>query len=154
MGQPVRRKMIYDDGGIKLTIGQSFQEYVKEKLFEYLKWSITYYETEEGQYTKGESEQGIEVKKDQKFRGTGNLFIETYEKRHADNEQWIPSGINRKDNSFLYLIGDKETLYLFCKKQLKGLQHRYIHKRTGTSKGFLLPIAEAKIWAIKRIEIK
>ena len=54
-----------------------------------------------------------EIKRDGKFRETGNLYIETAEKSHPDKYEFIPSGIMRQDNSWLFVIGDEKTIYIF-----------------------------------------
>lgn len=79
------------------------------------------------QYERGESSCGIEIKHDWRVNGerdgkaTDRLFIETHEKPDPDYKEWIPSGILRDDNSWLYLIGDYTEAWLFCKHQLRAI---------------------------------
>ena len=87
---------------------------------------------------------GAEIKRDGKFRETGNIYIETSEKSHPDKPEFTPSGILRKDNSWLYVIGDEKTIYIFSTKYLQLLANRYQVKETPTSRGFIMPISEAE----------
>jgi len=131
-------------------IGHEYQEFIGEKL------GFTNYQTADEQYNIGENKVGIEIKFDNNMKNTGNLFIETAEKRNADNERWIASGIMRVDGCWGYLIGDYTEAYLFLKKHLKNLQAKYpfnfpiITIGVKTSRGFLLPkvkyAEKFKIW--------
>lgn len=128
-----------------------FEDYCKDKLRE-LGISVNIFRSKKYQFTKGESSEGIEFKFDRKLGSTGNLYIEYAETNKYG--QWIDSGILRKDNAWLYVIGNENKLYIFEKKILaymyyegKDLSHRdLIHKNINTSKGFLLKAAEAEKW--------
>jgi len=110
------------------------------------------------QYTKGESKSGVEIKLDRRFKDTGNLYIEYGEKR-PEAINFMPSGIERNDNSWLYCIGNYEILYILSKKWLKELREdtesELRHITTATSKGFLLPkyLADEKAVNIIRDEV-
>lgn len=115
------------------------------------------YASQKYQYQKGESANGIEIKFDRKMKETGNVYIETAEKTNPTNMYYVPSGIYRNDNSWLYLIGNYEQAFLFCKRHLQYLhndtQHyadRHIREVcTPTSKGFVYPISIAvKFWCL------
>jgi hypothetical protein len=86
---------------------------------------------------------GLEIKWDDKFATTGNLFIETAEKKTADQPTWTPSGIDRDDNAWLYGIGNYAEFFLFSKRTLRevarrpGVRIQENSRRTG--RGFLLP---------------
>lgn len=151
----------------KLKEGIYYQDFVVEKLYE-CGLPIISYSSKEYQKLIGENKAGIEIKFDQKFKETGNFYIEVAEKTNPENFEWAESGIKRKDNSWLYAIGDLEEIFIFSKKQLQYLHAQKINGqpkyklvetippgfRGATSKGFLLPIEEArKFWAIKIIEI-
>ena len=75
------------------------------------------------------------------------------EKSYPDNEKYIPSGIYRKDNSWLFVIGDEKIVYIFSTKYLKKLECRYEQRIKTTSKGFLIPITEAEKYCIRKIVI-
>ena len=136
----------------KLEEGISYQDFVYVELYK-IGLPVINYSSKEFQHKKGENLAGIEIKFDQKFRDTHNLYIETAEKTNANNTMWVSSGIYRNDNSWLYIIGDYKTIYIFSKKQLKDIKENYHQSDTNpTSKGYLLPIRDAeRDWAIKII---
>ena len=106
------------------------------------------------QYNKGESFQGWEVKLDNRFTDTGRLSIEVAEKTKADNSDWIPSGIYRHDNTWLYIQGNYEYFYIFSKKLLVRLHKSGKHQEDesyGTIKKFYLPIDDANNYCICKI---
>jgi hypothetical protein len=107
------------------------------------------------QYQTGENLQGFEIKLDRYFIGTGRLSIEVAEKTRADDKDWIPSGIYRKDRSWLYIQGNYERIYIFQKSILILLHRseRYKEDQTPTVKKFYLPIKDAEKYCAKKIEI-
>lgn len=119
-----------------------FQDYVAE-LFYKKGIPINLYSSYKYQVEKGESMAGVEIKNDKTFESTGNLFIETYE-RHDVNSPYVPSGINRNDNTIFYAIGNRKRVLVFCKKQLKDLIKKLdlkeIEINKKTSKGYVLPV--------------
>jgi len=129
----------------KLQQGLYFQDYIMELLYKNGIPLISY-SSKEYQNMIGENKAGIEIKNDMNFRKTGNLYIETAEKSKAENEYFVKSGIYRNDNTWLYLIGDKETVFVLSKKQLQILhgKNKYRNVKTATSRGFLLPIADVE----------
>lgn len=95
----------------------------------------------------GENIQGFEIKMDLKFRHTGNIYIETHEKSNINVYQYSVSGIYRFDNTWIYVIGDYQGVYLMQKKVLQAMEKKGHYKKvengTLTSKGFLFPVTEA-----------
>jgi len=93
----------------------------------------------------GENKSGFEIKNDTLFSKTGNFYIEYQEKSDGRNPNYVDSGILRKDNSWIWVIGDYNDIYIFSKKQLLFL-YENINRlelretKTPTSKGFLLPV--------------
>jgi len=112
------------------------------------------------QNTEGENMLGAEIKRDGHFRKTGNLYFETAEKSHPDNPDYIPSGIWREDNSWLYVIGDEKTIYIFSTKYLRMLQdtkgidgkYKYQRKETPTSQGWVMPLKDSEKYCLRRID--
>ena len=129
----------------KLEQGLYFQDYVVELLYKN-GIPIISYSSKQYQNMIGENKAGLEIKNDQHFRKTGNLYIETAEKSNAANKEFVPSGIYRNDNTWLYLIGDREKVFVFGKRQLISLhkKNKYRTVETSTSRGFLLPIEDAE----------
>jgi len=137
----------------KLEQGLYFQDYVCELLYEN-GIPIISYSSKEFQNMIGENKAGIEIKNDTNYQKTGNLYIEIAEKSNPENKEFVPSGIYRNDNTWLYLIGDKDKIFILSKKQLQILHKSKKFKEVGipTSRGFLLPIIDVeKYYSIKEL---
>lgn len=106
----------------------------------------------------GENLQGFEIKYDERCTDTGRLSIEVAEKSRNDPAlQWTESGIFRNDNSWLYIQGNYEVLYVFAKNWLL----RYYQEKSpelvewnGTIRRFFLPVRTAELAAAKVIRCK
>lgn len=139
----------------KLEQGLYYQDFVIEQLYS-AGLPLISYSSKKYQTMIGENKAGFEIKNDCQFRKTNNFYIEISEKSNADNREYVASGIYRNDNTWLYIMGDTETIYIFSKKQLQILHssHKYRTVQTATSTGFLLPVKDAeKHYAIKVIEV-
>lgn len=146
-------RSLYNNGHYQdmLEVGMKFQDHVARTLYKY-GIVVVGYTSRLYQEKHGENMLGAEIKRDGKFRETGNLYIELAEKSHPDNASFVSSGISRKDNSWLYVIGDEKTLYIFSIKYLQKLSSRYRFVETPTSRGFLLPLAEAEKYCLRKLE--
>jgi hypothetical protein len=144
----------YRDGYFheKLEEGLRFQDVVTRELYQ-CGIVVVGYASRRHQKEHGENMLGAEIKRDGRFRETGNLYIETEEKAFPDAARWVPSGIHRRDNSWLFVIGDEHTIYIFATKYLRMLEPRYEKKEKTTSRGFVLPVDEADKYCIRKIEI-
>jgi len=161
MGQPVANELEqsqakYADGYYqdKLKQGQEFEDFVGAVLYKVGIVTMPF-TSQVYQRTRGENMLGAEIKNDEKFRETGRLYIETAEKSHPDKPSYTPSGIAREDNTWLYIIGDRSTLWIFSKTMLRGLacgMTDYMNVETPTSRGWLLPLRDADRYAAKKIE--
>lgn len=141
----------------KLEQGNEYQDFVMNLLIEKLGIALSIYGTKKYQWKFGENKQGVEIKFDDNYKTTGNLYIEISEKTNKNNPNFIPSGIFRDDNSWLYLIGNYEIIYIFTKKMLKGLYRcdKYLRKvEIPTSRGFLLQKSNAEKYSAKVIIVK
>lgn len=136
----------------KLQQGLEFQDVVTQVLYQ-RGIVVIGYSSRRFQNNEGENMLGAEIKRDGKFRETGNLYIETAEKSHPDKPNYTASGIHRQDNSWLYVIGDEKTIYIFSTKYLQMLEHRYERKEKPTSQGFVMPLADAEKYCIRKIEV-
>ncbi len=109
------------------------------------------------QYTVGENLQGFEIKLDNRCTDTKRLSIEVAEKTRDDAERgWAPSGICREDNSWLYIQGNYQILFIFAKSLLlryMQTQDPKIEQYGGTIRRFFLPFAIARRNAAKVIEL-
>ena len=137
----------------KLEEGLVFQDVVTAALYQ-RGIVVIGYASRHFQQTKGENMLGAEIKRDGKFRETGNVYIETHEKSHPDNPYYVPSGIFREDNSWLYVIGDEKTIFIFSTKYLQMLSGRYEVITIPTSRGILLPLEDAEKYCIRKIELE
>ncbi|MEJ7871742.1 MAG: hypothetical protein WKF67_05750 [Rubrobacteraceae bacterium] len=114
--------------------------------------TVNRYVSRKWQYGVGECSGGIEVKFDDRMRETDNVYIEVAEKAQPNESRaYSPSGIYRNDNSWLYVIGDYYTVYVFAKKTLQHLHKsgRYEQKSKPTSLAFVLPKAKAELHAAR-----
>jgi hypothetical protein len=135
----------------KLEGALIFQDFVIDAAWTILGLAIVQYGSKAYQQAIGESRTGVEIKFDQKFGQTGNLWIEIAERAHPRNGAYAPSGIYRTDNTWLYCIGDYDTIFFFAKNLLRGL-HRsgrwpVCENQTATSEGFLLRKPDAEKFA-------
>jgi hypothetical protein len=132
-----------------------FQDFVVDLLLSEIGLVISNYSSRYYQYNKGESRQGVEIKMDLRILETGNVSIEVAEKSRADKECWTPSGIMRDDNTWLYLQGNYEIIFIFGKHFLRQLYEARHKDKTWepkhTIRTFLLPIKEAEKYALKVI---
>lgn len=106
------------------------------------------------QYEVGENLQGFEIKLDNRCTETGRLSIEVAEKTRAENIAWVPSGIMRNDNSWLYIQGNENVLFIFQKSLLvKWFQQRSpeVAESRGTVRKFYLSIPKAEDIAAKTL---
>lgn len=134
----------------KLEKGLEFQDFVTSLFFE-MGIAVIQYSSKRYQFERGENSGGIEIKFDDRFAETGNLYIECAEKSHPGNPHFIPSGIYRMDNSWLYAIGNYRVVYVFLTRHLRWLHEKrcYVEKEIATSRGFLLPEGLAKRYAAR-----
>jgi len=135
----------------KLASALEFQDHVVDICSQRIGLIIQQYSSHRRQLDTGESRNGVEVKHDEMFADTGNLWIECFEKSHPDIQDYTASGIFRDDNSWLYAIGNYDVLFIFSKKLLQGLDGsgRYPRRenKTKTSVGYLLPSYSAYKYA-------
>lgn len=137
----------------RLEQGQRFQDYATGILYRH--GIIALCNSSKSMQLLGESIQGIEIKLDTRWKTTGNIYVEVAEKSDPNNSNYVPSGIYRKDNTWLWVIGDESEVFLFSKRQLQvahGLK-RFKTVETSTSRGFLLPVSDArKFWSVMTIK--
>jgi len=135
----------------QIESGKAYQDLVVDQLSLHLGLHVQVYSSRHYQREVGESRQGIEIKHDQKYCRTGNLWIELAEKARPRPGDYYPSGIRRSDNSWLYAIGDYDTIFVFSKQILHILaapgRYRHIENITRTSMGYLLPGPHASKYA-------
>lgn len=140
-------------GNEKYELALQYQDWVCDILLKECGIFVGQYSSRKYQFEKGESQAGYEIKHDMLMATTRNMFIEVAEKRKATNSIWVPSGIFREDNSWMYVIGDYNEIFIFSKQQLRRIisseklreKHHMEYKeiRRGTSQGYTYPIEVA-----------
>ena len=144
-----------DEYASRFAAGTLYQDWL---VMEMLKrgWVIQTLSSKEYQVRVGESVGGMEIKFDRRAAETKNLYIECAEKSNAANENFVPSGIYRNDNTVLWFIGDRSKVYVIGKKHLraehKARRFELRPVKTPTSAGFLLPVERAEELAVWTIE--
>jgi len=141
-----------------LEVGQSFEDFV---CIELSKQNIILQNisSKKFQWETGENLQGFEIKYDSRCTGdnrteaTNRLSIEIAEKTNAQNQNYIPSGIYRSDNSWLYIQGNYMQFWIFPKNLLVMLHksNRYDESEMPTIRKFYLPISDADKFCAKKI---
>jgi len=135
----------------KLEGALLYQDFVVDCAWNLLGLAIVQYASKTYQQSVGESRTGVEIKHDEQFAKTGNLWIEVAEKARPREGDYATSGIYRQDNAWLYVIGDYDTLFFFSKRLLVALhksgKFNVIENRTKTSRGFLLSHVEGERYA-------
>lgn len=136
---------------VKIENGKVYQDFVVDACWNLLGLAIVQYSSVLYQQTIGESKTGAEIKHDEQFARTGNLWIEIEEKARPRPGAYVPSGIYRSDNTWLYIIGNYDHVFIFQKTLLQLLHRsgkwRLIENNTKTSRGFLLTETDANKWA-------
>jgi hypothetical protein len=115
---------------------------------------IVRHETKRAQISYGDVRIGpdhVELKLDQHFVETGNLFIEVEEKRRAEQAAWIASGIFASSEARWYGVGDYRDFFLFNRDALRQVARpeRIITIKRGTSRGFLMKSSERLDLAVR-----
>lgn len=139
----------------KTEAGLVYQDFVSDALDRLIGLRVAVYGSKFYQQTKGESRTGVEIKFDDIFATTGNLYIEVAEKAAPRPGPYAASGIWRGDNTKLFVIGNYDTIFVFPLHLLQGLYHsgkyRQLENKYGTSVGFLLPADDARqsaVWVL------
>lgn len=136
-----------------LQMGAEFMDFVMETL-QKRGVILQPYTSKKKQYNVGESLQGWEVKLDNRCLDTGRLSIEIAEKTARSVPVWTPSGIYRRDNTWIYIQGNYQKFYWFQKNILVGLHKsgRYEEAEfNGTVRKFYLPLVSADKYGVSFI---
>lgn len=135
--------------------GIEFEDFIADLFSDELGIALSSYKSKHYQISKGENKQGIEVKLDNRILETKKVSIEVAEKSSAASSHWIPSGIFRRDNTWLYVQGNPDIVFVFGKNILRLVYEKSYKEKVWepkpTIKTFLMPIEEAKRIALKII---
>lgn len=140
----------------RLKIGKAFEEAASYYLHSQ-GFPLRPLLTAKGQWEHGENLAHVEIKFDQKVEETGNLFIETRERRDSSGKShWREAGIYDQHNPWFYLIGDSKKLWLLNVRELRrlfeSLNPKCTSKQTATAEGFIIPKIFVDQIAIKTFE--
>ena len=135
--------------------GLQFESYIMDWFCSQKNINLSHYTLLKEQINKGENRQGIEIKNDQRFQETGNLFI-SVERNYGYTK--YESGVY-KNQSWLYVIGNENEFYIFATKHLKQyyehnkpqLYDGFKSVKNGVEKGFLLSKKQAERICIEKI---
>lgn len=135
---------------MRLKEGEEFEKYWCELIKRKLCMTLTRVRSKNHQLrTLCDTQEGFEFKYDRKKALTKNFWIEVGQRPPNTEEEYRPSSLLRKDNSWMYCIGNLDVLYLIPKKTLlneyrNGRREVRENKRK-TSKGFLISEKEARL---------
>ncbi len=132
-----------------LERGREYEDFVYTLLGRHLGLVVVPYLSALFQDKVGENSAGIEIKFNDMFDETDNLWIELWRKSHPGQKEYKQSGIMRDDNGWLFITGTRKLVFIFTRVMLRGLRGKYteIENKTKTSKGFLLSHADANKYA-------
>jgi len=143
----------------KAIQANTFEEKVYDYFNDILNISLSHYVSKDGQYKRGENRQGVEIKNDQLFRKTGNLYIAT---KRVYRYTEYPSGIFRKTltKQLFYVIGDEQTFWVISTKHLQeyvainnvNCVDGFKTLAGGVEQGFLLPINKADLMSVAKYD--
>lgn len=130
--------------GNSLELGIQYQDFCQNVLQQYGLHFVCF-TSKYDQFNIGESPQGVEVKLDQLCTTTRRLSIETHEKSKASVQKWRDSGIYRYDNTWCYVQGNYDVIFVFSVKHLRWQEQYGGHKthETQTIRAFYLPFSLA-----------
>lgn len=141
--------------GRQLEDAQIYQDWVMAHLMKH-GIVIQIYGSKQYQHAKGESISGDEIKFDKRMKDTGNLYIETFEKSHPQNTWYVESGVLR-EGIRRWIHGDYDEIYVFEVSALRKILFgalKYREVKTQTSKGLLLPKADADALCTYKFRVK
>lgn len=130
-----------------------YQDFVVDLLLQTLGLAVVQYSSRVYQTQIGESRTGVEIKFQDKYTKTGNLWIEVAEKARPRPGDYVASGIadREHDNAWLFVTGNYNTVFGFSKRLLQALslsgRYPQLENNTKTSLGYLLPDADARKYA-------
>ena len=156
----IKYSNLYPDAPKQTSYEESmeYQDFVVDILIKNLGLAISNYSSRRYQFNIGESRQGIEIKLDKRISPKGNVSIEVYEKSKASNRLWVKSGILRDDNTWLYIQGNYDYIFIFSKRALRKIyEEKYITKvwePKPTIKTFLISFSEAERLCEKLIVVR
>lgn len=138
---------------VQRALGEAYERYIVARLHRE-GIPIVRHETQAAQFAHGDVRIGadhVEIKLDQQFAVTTNLYIETAEKRRREQATWTPSGIFSRSTARWYGIGDYRDWFLFEREHLRqnARAERLLTIARGTSQGYLMRSSERLTLAVR-----
>lgn len=140
----------------KQLTANKFEEQVYDYFNDELNIPLSHFVTKGAQAKRGENRQGVEIKNDQRYKETGNLYISTRRSYEYKNH---PSGIYRdtETKQLFYVIGDEHKFWVLATRHLTKYHKTKNPKEVqgfktqtgGTEYGFLLPTSIADAMAVE-----
>ena len=144
MGTNVNNKR--DDYFECLSTAQSFEQFWCEIINYKLHLSLTRIKAKENQSKfLCDTKEGFEFKHNTAIDTHEGVFIEISQKMKREDKDFMHSSISKKDNAWMYCIGDFKRLYLVPKKHLiseyESAKYKIIPNIKGTGMGFKMPLS-------------
>ncbi len=151
--------------GKRLIGGLTYQDKVTKAISDHMDISLTTFCSPLYQEKEGENAQGWEIKKVSQVKKKFRIEVGS---RPTIKHDWKDSGVNKKDNSYMYIMGDDDDIYFFWKKMLIKLvndekkkqefnekyQSFLEYKETATGKFYLVAKQLLKdLWGL-RLDLK
>ncbi len=137
----------------------NFEDIVYDYFNDELSWILSHYASKEAQFKRGENRQGVEIKNDQKYKESRNLYI-SVKRVYAGSGKEYSSGIYRdtETRQMFYVIGDKDNFWIIATKHLRSyyeinkpeLYSGFTTDKGGKEYGFLLPVNKADRMAVHK----
>ena len=127
-----------------MSISDRRYNYDYKRGLRYQEFIAAYFGVGSGLEDDFEEANDLEIKLDDKYAKTGNLFIETAE-RPTTKFPWKPAGPFHPYPKRSYLIGDRKKAWVFDNTQLKNLisNRSRVTNASDTAIGVLMPVYEA-----------
>jgi len=134
-----------DDYYACLGVAQSFEQFWCEIINYKLHLNLTRIKAQENQSKfLCDTKEGFEFKHNTAIDTYKSVFIEISQKMKREDKDFMHSSISKKDNAWMYCIGDFKRLYLVPKKHLiseyESGGYKIIPNTKGTGMGFKIPI--------------
>lgn len=142
--------------GESIRVAEEFQDFVMQVLWQRMGFPVSVYTSRKYQWAHGESLQGVEIKFDGRCLETGRLSIEIAEKNNESVNQWTASGIYSPHQSWMYVQGNFNRLYVFATRHLLAAHQsrRDTEHEWKTVRKFYLTLQDADRLAIQFFDFR
>lgn len=132
------------------AVGVAYERYVVIERIQAEGHAIRGHDTAREQLAHGDAwlvgKGGIEIKFDQRYHVTNNLYIETEQKMRPTDPAWLASSLFAEARYRWFGIGDYGDFYVFRRADLiafaKSATCRIVENAVATGRGFLIPMGQ------------